>query len=46
VPGWHLAFRDVRVSPELARLDLVAEGKFLCAGSIAGELTAAAATGS
>lgn len=33
----------VRVSPELARLDLVAEGKFLVRRIIAGELTAAAA---
>ena len=33
----------IRVSPELARLDLVAEGKFLVRRIIAGELTAAAA---
>jgi uncharacterized membrane protein YjjP (DUF1212 family) len=33
----------IRVSPELARLDLVAEGKFLVRRIFAGELTAAAA---
>jgi uncharacterized membrane protein YjjP (DUF1212 family) len=33
----------IRVSPELARLDLVAEGKFLVRRVIAGELTAVAA---
>jgi uncharacterized membrane protein YjjP (DUF1212 family) len=33
----------IRVSPELARLDLVAEGKFLVRRIIAGELTAAPA---
>ena len=33
----------IRVSPELARLDLVAEGKFLVRRIIAGELAAAAA---